>query len=125
MQKLLVTTAALVATISPALAQTSGGSDASAGLLLLLLISGAVYFLPAIVAWKRYHRNRLAIVVLNVLLGWTLVGWVVAIVWACTADVDVDLRPARKPPIKFVDRWSTPSEIEAARASNRMREGHQ
>lgn len=28
-----------------------------------------------------------------------------------------------KPRIKFVDRWSTPSEIADARATNRMRDG--
>jgi Superinfection immunity protein len=52
--------------------------------LLLLL---AVYFIPALVASTRRHRQQLAIVVLNVLAGWTLIGWVVAFVWACTADV--------------------------------------
>jgi hypothetical protein len=45
------------------------------------------YFLPTIVAINRHHRNRMAIVMLNFLLGWTLIGWVAAMVWACTADV--------------------------------------
>jgi hypothetical protein len=29
----------------------------------------------------------------------------------------------RKPPVRFVNRWSTPSEIADARAANRMRDG--
>jgi hypothetical protein len=29
----------------------------------------------------------LAIGVLNFFLGWTLLGWIGALVWACTADV--------------------------------------
>jgi hypothetical protein len=52
-----------------------------------LLFLVFIYFLPAIVANARHHRNRLAIFVLDVFLGWTFIGWVAAFVWACTADV--------------------------------------
>ena len=51
-------------------------------MLLSGLIVGA-YFAPLIVAICRGHRNELAIGVLNMLLGWTIVGWVAALVWAC------------------------------------------
>jgi hypothetical protein len=47
----------------------------------LLILS---YLLPAIVAAVRRHHNQNAIFILNVLLGWTFVGWVVALVWAAT-----------------------------------------
>ena len=53
----------------------------SVGLLLLI---AALYFLPAIVARRRRHHNTAAITALNLLAGWTAVGWVVAFVWACT-----------------------------------------
>jgi hypothetical protein len=43
-----------------------------------------LYWLPAFVAERRRHRQTTAIVVLNLLLGWTFVGWVVALVWALT-----------------------------------------
>jgi len=43
----------------------------------------ALYLLPSIVARKRRHPNETAIVVLNVLAGWTFIGWVGALVWAC------------------------------------------
>jgi RsiW-degrading membrane proteinase PrsW (M82 family) len=46
----------------------------------------AVYFLPTIVAASRHKRSENAIVALNLLLGWTLIGWIVALVWALTAD---------------------------------------
>jgi hypothetical protein len=49
-------------------------------------VSFALYFIPAIVAGIRHHRNEMAIFMLNLFLGWTLVGWVAALVWACTAD---------------------------------------
>ncbi|MBI1179134.1 MAG: superinfection immunity protein [Alphaproteobacteria bacterium] len=51
-------------------------------LTLLLLIA---YFFPAMVAVARSHHNQLAIFMLDLFLGWTVLGWVVALVWACTA----------------------------------------
>lgn len=54
-----------------------------------LLIAGTgflLYSLPAMVAGARQHHNQLAIVLLNLLLGWTVLGWVLALVWACTAS---------------------------------------
>jgi hypothetical protein len=44
-----------------------------------------IYFIPAMVASSREHQQRLAIFMLNLLLGWTALGWIIAIVWACTA----------------------------------------
>lgn len=43
-----------------------------------------LYFLPAITG--RRKRNAEAIFVLNLLLGWTGLGWVAAMVWAVTVD---------------------------------------
>jgi DNA-directed RNA polymerase subunit RPC12/RpoP len=51
--------------------------------LLLFAFLLAIYFLPALVASGRRHYNRGAILVLNLFLGWTLIGWVAALVWAC------------------------------------------
>jgi Superinfection immunity protein len=47
-----------------------------------------LYFLPWFVAWNRNHTNLLAIFVLNFFVGWTFIGWVVALVWACSAIRD-------------------------------------
>jgi hypothetical protein len=46
----------------------------------------AVYLVPTFVAFERRKRNAGAICALNLLLGWTFVGWVVALVWALTLD---------------------------------------
>ena len=43
------------------------------------------YLVPAVIATARHHHNAGAIFALNLLLGWTLLGWVGALVWACTA----------------------------------------
>jgi hypothetical protein len=55
-----------------------------AGILvaLLVLVVGGVYWLPSIIAFTYEKENRVAIAVLNFFLGWTLIGWVVALVWA-------------------------------------------
>lgn len=43
------------------------------------------YFLPTVIVWFRRHPNGLAIYLLNLFLGWTLIGWVIALVWSCTS----------------------------------------
>lgn len=54
--------------------------------LLAVLAAGFVaYFLPAGIAVLRNHQNALAISVLNLLLGWSLIGWIAALVWSFTA----------------------------------------
>jgi len=45
-----------------------------------------LYFIPSIVAAYRKHSKSTAIRVLNILAGWTFVGWIVAVVWAYTED---------------------------------------
>ncbi len=41
-----------------------------------------IYFLPTIIAIARHHRNLLAIILVNIFLGWTFIGWIVALIWA-------------------------------------------
>ena len=49
----------------------------------LIAVALLFYFAPSLVAIDR-QKNGLAILALNLFLGWTLVGWVVALVWALT-----------------------------------------
>jgi hypothetical protein len=51
-------------------------------LLIFLAVGLALYFLPALIAGSRHHPNATAIFVLNLLLGWTFIGWVVSLVWS-------------------------------------------
>lgn len=57
-------------------------------LLICIATIGGIffYFLPALVAWHKSKRNFTAIFVLNLCVGWTFIGWVVALVWAFTED---------------------------------------
>ncbi|EBM1263947.1 superinfection immunity protein [Salmonella enterica subsp. enterica serovar Braenderup] len=57
------------------------------GGVILFLILLVVYFIPAIIASNRKHSNSGAIACLNIFLGWTFIGWVVALVWAFTDNV--------------------------------------
>ena len=50
------------------------------------LIGLAVYFLPIIVAVARKKQKMLGTVLLNIFLGWTFIGWIIALVWAFSAD---------------------------------------
>ncbi len=56
-------------------------TDLFFGLFVLGAIVG-IYFLPTIVAVNRNGVNTGSIVVINVFLGWTLIGWVVALAMA-------------------------------------------
>jgi hypothetical protein len=51
-----------------------------------------MYFLPSILALARNKRDTTAIVLLNFFLGWTMIGWVVALVWAVKTDVPAVVR---------------------------------
>ena len=50
------------------------------------------YFLPAFCAWCVRHRNLTAIFWLNLLLGWTLLGWVGALIWAIYKEKAVSVQ---------------------------------
>lgn len=54
-----------------------------------VLIGAIVYLLPAIIAYDRHHPQKQAIFALNLLFGWTFLGWAGAMIWAW-----VNLRPA-------------------------------
>lgn len=55
-------------------------------LIVLIVLGVALYFTPSFVAGAREHPNTTAILALNLLLGWTFLGWVGALVWALTAQ---------------------------------------
>jgi hypothetical protein len=54
------------------------------GIVLRIAVVAAIYFFPALLAQYRGHKNQSAIGVLNLFLGWTVIGWIAALVWAST-----------------------------------------
>ncbi len=57
------------------------------GVLLIIIV--AMYFIPTIIALLRGHRQTVAIGALNLLLGWTVLGWVGSLVWSLTNSAAV------------------------------------
>jgi hypothetical protein len=51
---------------------------------LLFPIIAVMYFVPAAVALLRRHNNAMPICLLNLLTGWTFLGWVASLVWSLT-----------------------------------------
>ena len=46
------------------------------------VIGIVIGFLPTIIAASRHHHNVLGVFLVNFFLGWTVIGWVVALVWS-------------------------------------------
>lgn len=58
----------------------ASSSDGSAGIgVFLILVVIVLYFLPTVVAVKRDIPNKGTVIVLNIFLGWTFFGWIVAL----------------------------------------------
>lgn len=84
MRKLLLSSAFLYPTYAYASDGATGG-DALTGFGVLAIIFAA-YMFPTIIAIARRHYNALAISMLNLFLGWSVLGWIGALVWACTSN---------------------------------------
>ena len=48
----------------------------------LFAILAAGYFLPSLIALLRGHRSAFGVFVLNLFLGWTMLGWIAVLVWS-------------------------------------------
>lgn len=79
------------------LAITSGAEPATLVNGLFGVAGVILYFAPTLVAKQRAHSKYSAILILNVFLGWTFLGWVGALVWAHTEN-NAPAKPARPAP---------------------------
>jgi hypothetical protein len=64
------------------------------GFTVIAVFAVGLYMLPSFVAAGRKCKAAAGIVILNLLLGWTLLGWVGALIWAAVGEV----KPA---PVRF------------------------
>lgn len=55
-------------------------------IIIGILFCLTIYLLPSGIGIIRGRSNAGAIFVLNLFLGWTLIGWVIALVWAVADD---------------------------------------
>jgi hypothetical protein len=51
-------------------------------LAVLLPLGMVCYFVPSLIAYLRGHRSMVVIFALNLLLGWTVVGWIGVLIWS-------------------------------------------
>ena len=60
------------------------------GIFVPIIIFGIIglffYFIPSYIAQKRQHAQKTPILILNIFLGWTFIGWVIALIWATLND---------------------------------------
>lgn len=67
------------------LESTSSSGGGLLGMLPMLFIMSGFYFVPTIIAIaKRNHRTK--VILINIFLGWTIVMWILSLVWACKRD---------------------------------------
>ena len=81
--------------------------DSRSGFVALLMaaviVAMAIYALPALLAWCMGSPQRVAITLVDLLLGWTILGWIAALIWAILSgnggsfDEDPPPRPRREP----------------------------
>lgn len=55
-------------------------------MMTFFLVLFVFYWLPTIIAIARHTHSALGVAALNFFLGWTVVGWVMALLWALAAS---------------------------------------
>jgi len=75
--------------------------------MLSVLLLAVLYFLPSIIG--RDKRDFTGIFLVNLFLGWTLVGWVVAFLWACCSDRPAHPQYASAGLARFCSRCGAPA----------------
>ena len=58
--------------------------------MFFLIISVLLYFLPTLIG--RHKSDAMGIFIVNLLFGWTVIGWMIALIWACTSERYVPVR---------------------------------
>jgi len=66
-----------------------------------------LYFLPSLIGKDK--KDAMGIFLVNFFLGWTLIGWVVALIWACAADRPAYLQYAPAGGGRFCSHCGTPA----------------
>lgn len=51
-------------------------------LIFIIILTVLIYFIPTVICLIRKHTYKLYIICLNIILGWTLIGWIVSLIWS-------------------------------------------
>ena len=79
--------------------------------MVFLISCGLLYFLPSIIGHRK--RSFPGIFLLNIFLGWTGIGWVAALIWACTAEVEVPIVAVAGHGGRYCSRCGAPGPLAA------------
>lgn len=85
-------------------------------LAIVFLFGFGIWILPFIIGVKK--RAYPAIFVLNLLTGWTFIGWIIALVWACVPDPPSYAPPAYYPPPSVPMGYEMPPMFENKEAAD-------
>ena len=55
---------------------------------MIIFFCLVLYFIPIIISGIRNHKNGMAIAMVNLFTGWTVIGWIIALVWSFTDNVN-------------------------------------
>ena len=73
--------------------------------MIWIVVLALMYFVPTLVAALRRTTNRNSVAVVNLLLGWTFIGWVVALAMSASGHID--------PPTPVIHRPTQPQGMKA------------
>lgn len=69
------------------------------GIITMILggiLALVIYILPTYLAFRRKHPNKIGVMLLNIFLGWTFVGYVGALIWALVGSEKSGIVPNGK-----------------------------
>jgi hypothetical protein len=88
--KKLVALSGAAGTFLPLAAHAADSNGAAGGLLIVILI--ALYFIPTMIAMGRGKaQGQGGVFFVNLCLGWSVTGWFVAFIWACSDETKADV----------------------------------
>jgi hypothetical protein len=76
-----------------------GGDAGGAAVGIVLMVLGFVaYWIPTIVAFVRGVPNKGSVLVINLFLGWTFIGWIVALAMSVRSKWERNAPPQYQQP---------------------------
>lgn len=63
-----------------------------AGVMIFWLIVVVGYFLPTVISVARSANATAAIIALDLLTGWTVIGWLIALIWSMAGETEAQVR---------------------------------
>lgn len=56
-------------------------------IIIVMIFSFIFYLIPSMIAFALRHPQRWIIFLINIFMGWTLIGWVVLFTWSIKSNI--------------------------------------